>query len=153
MKRIIFILGMLCFGLNIQADKVLTEDQWNRIPQETRDHISQEKKVNEVSKWSNIGKEIGVTVNECLKAIESSAQRLSNTHLGRLAIGIVVWKLLYKDILGIVIGCVMIVFCIISWKRWYQGCKSGKDEDAAVVIVNIISNIVYFVAAMICFFS
>lgn len=40
----------------------------------------------------NLGKEIGVAVNETLKAVEDSAIRIADSNLGQTAITIVVWK-------------------------------------------------------------
>lgn len=47
-------------------------------------------------------KEIGVAVNETLKAVEDLAIRIPESNLGQTAITIVVWKLLYKEIAGVV---------------------------------------------------
>ena len=116
MKRLLFLFSVLFFGLNVQADRVLTEEQWNQLPSETREKINFQKSSESADKWANIGKQIGIAVNECLNAIEKSAQRISNTRLGRVAIGIVIWKLLYGDILQIVVGIFLLVLSIVSWR-------------------------------------
>ena len=155
MRKIILILICLfCFGLNIKADKVLTDEQWNNLPEETRSTITLENNAEKTSKWTNIGKEIGIAVNETLTAIESSAQRISETHLGRIAIGIVVWKLLYKDILQIVIGITLLILAIIYWNRAYKiiSAKDFNSYDDVIGGANIIACVVLLIAALICLF-
>lgn len=71
----------------------------------------------EVSEYANLGKEIGVAVNETLKAVEDSAIRIAESNLGQTAITIVVWKLLYKEIAGIVVGTILLgisVFMLLT---------------------------------------
>lgn len=80
--------------------------------------------IKEVSEYANLGKEIGVAVNETLKAVEDSAIRIQPG-----AITIVVWKLLYKEIAGIVVGTILLgisVFMLLTGR----GKLSKNDEDA-----------------------
>ena len=150
MKRLLFLFSVLFFGLNVQADRVLTEEQWNQLPSETREKINFQKNSESADKWANIGKQIGIAVNECLNAIEKSAQRISNTRLGRVAIGIVIWKLLYGDILQIVVGIFLLVLSVISWRRWQ---KATKDDDEAAFATNVVCHIVYFISSLVCLFA
>lgn len=85
--------------------------------------------IKEVSEYANLGKEIGVAVNETLKAVEDSAIRIAESNLGQTAITIVVWKLLYKEIAGIVVGTILLgisVFMLLTGR----GKLSKNDEDA-----------------------
>lgn len=67
------------------------------VPLETKTQIEKlttEKavkgEIKEVSEYANLGKEIGVAVNETLKAVEDSAIRIADSSLGQTAITIVV---------------------------------------------------------------
>lgn len=70
-----------------------------------------------------------MAVNETLKAVEDSAIRIADSNLGQTAITIVVWKLLYKEIAGVVIGIILLgisLFMLLTGR----GKLSKNDEDA-----------------------
>lgn len=94
-------------------------------------------------------KEIGVAVNETLKAVEDSAIRISESNLGQTAITIVVWKLLYKEIAGVVIGILLLgisLFLLIT------GRGKLSNEDAGGWI-SVVGGAVFFISSMICVFG
>lgn len=73
-----------------------------------------------------------MAVNETLKAVEDSAIRIADSNLGQTAITIVVWKLLYKEIAGVVIGIILLgisLFMLLTGR----GKLSKNDEDAGQV--------------------
>lgn len=78
------------------------------------------------SEYANLGKEIGVAVNETLKAVEDSAIRIADSSLGQTAITIVVWKLLYKEIAGVGILLLGISLFMLLTGR---GKLSKNDEE------------------------
>lgn len=136
----------------------ISQEDYNKLSSETKSQIEQittEKavkgEIKEVSEYANLGKEIGVAVNETLKAVEDSAIRISKSDLGQTAITIVVWKLLYKEIAGLVIGFVLLALCIymiITGKS-----KLSANDDDAGGWISIICGAVFFIASMICVFG
>lgn len=72
--------------LKVENLNGLTND---KLPSDTRtqiEKITTEKaikgEIKEVSEYANLGKEIGVAVNETLKAVEDSAIRIAESNLG-----------------------------------------------------------------------
>lgn len=55
-----------------------------------------------------LARKLAVAVNETLKAVEDSAIRIADSSLGQTAITIVVWKLLYKEIAGVIVGILLL---------------------------------------------
>lgn len=114
----------------------ISQEDYDKLPSDTRtqiEKITTEKaikgEIKEVSEYANLGKEIGVAVNETLKAVEDSAIRIADSNLGQTAITIVVWKLLYKEIAGVVIGIILLgisLFMLLTGR----GKLSKNDEDA-----------------------
>lgn len=105
----------------------------------------------EVSEYASLGKEIGVAVNETLKAVEDSAIRISESNLGQTAITIVVWKLLYKEIAGVVIGILLLgisLFLLITGRG-----KLSKDDEDAGGWISVVGGAVFFISSMICVFG
>ena len=137
-------LVILCLLMTIMSFSQvrLTQEQYNNLPEDVKSAIQSqvsrdneiENKVKTASKWAGYRKEIGTAVNECLKAVEGSAERISNTELGRVAIKLTVWKLLWKDIVGIALGLLVfltsvIIGCIIVRNGVKMIEKSEKNRD------------------------
>lgn len=90
-------------------------------------------------------------VNETLKAVEDSAIRIADSNLGQTAITIVVWKLLYKEIAGVVIGIILLgisLFMLLTGR----GKLSKNDEDAGGW-TSVVGGAVFFISSMICIFG
>lgn len=80
-KFLVFMLAML--WMSVAAFSQITQEDYDKLPNETRtqiEKITTEKaikgEIKEVSEYANLGKEIGVAVNETLKAVEDSAIRI-----------------------------------------------------------------------------
>ena len=104
-KFLVIMLAMLWMSVAAFSQITISQEDYDKLPSDTRtqiEKITTEKaikgEIKEVSEYANLGKEIGVAVNETLKAVEDSAIRIAESNLGQTAITIVVWKLLYKEI-------------------------------------------------------
>ena len=105
------------------------------------------------SDYASWGKEIGVAVNETLKAVEESSIRISKTEIGQSAIFILKWKFLYKDFLHIIVGSTLLIICIgliiyIIIRR--EPVNSfGNDQLTYAIIASAAT----FISSMIAIFS
>lgn len=73
-KFLVIMLAML--WMSVAAFSQITQEDYDKLPNETRtqiEKITTEKaikgEIKEVSEYANLGKEIGVAVNETLKAV------------------------------------------------------------------------------------
>ena len=149
MKKFILFFVLLVVPFSLMAEQhVLTEEQYLSLPKETREKLAIESTVNKYGEYAGLGKEIGIAINESLKAVEGSAERISKTDLGKTAITIVVWKVLYKDVLGIVVGTVLLSVSIVFVFRAIRKKKEEEDEDHYNIHMYIM-----VIAAIVCFFS
>lgn len=151
------IVAMLFMSVASFSQITISQEDYNRLPGETRtqiEKITTEKaikgEIKEVSEYASLGKEIGVAVNETLKAVEDSAIRISESNLGQTAITIVVWKLLYKEIAGVVIGILLGIslFLLITGRG-----KLSKDDEDAGGWISVVGGAVFFISSMICVFG
>ncbi len=69
------------------------------------------KKVSTYGKWVGAGKEIGIAINDSLSAITTQADNFSKTGVGRFTMWIVAYKVLGKDLIGVIVG----VPLLIAW--------------------------------------
>lgn len=80
-KFLVIMLAML--WMSVAAFSQISQEDYDKLPSDTRtqiEKITTEKaikgEIKEVSEYANLGKEIGVAVNETLKAVEDSAIRI-----------------------------------------------------------------------------
>ena len=156
-KFLVFMLAMLWMSVAAFSQITISQEDYDKLPGETRtqiEKITTEKaikgEIKEVSEYASLGKEIGVAVNETLKAVEDSAIRISESNLGQTAITIVVWKLLYKEIAG-VIGILLLgisLFLLITGRG-----KLSKDDEDAGGWISVVGGAVFFISSMICVFG
>lgn len=72
--------------MSVAAFSQISQEDYDKLPSDTRtqiEKITTEKaikgEIKEVSEYASLGKEIGVAVNETLKAVEDSAIRISES--------------------------------------------------------------------------
>lgn len=152
-KFLMLIVAMLFMSVASFSQITISQEDYDRLPGETRTQIEKAIKgeIKEVSEYASLGKEIGVAVNETLKAVEDSAIRISESNLGQTAITIVVWKLLYKEIAGVVIGILLLgisLFLLITGRG-----KLSKDDEDAGGWISVVGGAVFFISSMICVFG
>jgi hypothetical protein len=68
-----------------------------------------DKRIERYGKWVGLGNEIGVAVNGCLQALNSELVKLSETKIGKIAIFLVIWKVLYQDVVGLLVGIPILI--------------------------------------------
>lgn len=93
----------------------LTKDQLAQV--EAR---NMQQKVESYGKWVGIGHEVGTAVNESLVAITSNAQSFSQTAPGRVAMFLVIYKVIGHDILGVLVAAVLLVIGLPVWIWSYK---------------------------------
>lgn len=158
MKRILLILcGLLAFSAYSQV--TLSEEDFKKLPKEVQQQIRPDstviEKLEETSKAVSIGREIGTAVNETLTAVSDNVIRVAESNVGQTAIGIAMWKLLWKDILGIVAGTVLFGFSMYFGMRAIKKPAEDDNEDDVEVrrIISGIAMAVLFISSMCCAFG
>lgn len=77
-----------------------------------------------ISEYAELGKAIGSSVAEAAKAIGVAAKDFSDTWMGKVAIFMIVWKLMLGDIVSgasdIIIGGVWITAAVVIWNRYFR---------------------------------
>lgn len=158
-KLLFFLFGLFAFTAFSQV--TISEEEFQKLPESVQQQIRPEgevvQKMKETSKAVSIGKEIGTAVNETLTAVSDNVIKVADSDVGKTAISIAVWKLLYKDILGIVTGVILFGFSMFFVVRATK--KPDKDEDTddeSFTVRRVISGIaaaVLFTSSMIACFG
>lgn len=159
-------MAMICsvgmFGENVTISK----DCLKGLSTETREYIMDNSVEGNISseevdsEETSIGTEIGIAVNETFKAISDNTIKLAESNLGKSAIFMLSWKILYKDIIGLIVGFfLLITVAVIMVKVLNQINEVEKENDgdftatsAARVIIGCMVSLVFFISSMCCIF-
>jgi hypothetical protein len=142
---ILFFVALLtvAFTLNTSAqvtpEKVtinvndLTPEQRAKVEAQQRLEISNaqieelQKKIDTYGKWVGVGGEIGTAVKEGLSAVVDVADKFGKTDVGRFTMILIAWKVVGKDVVGIVLGLIFfITLTIIIVKVYKRVCMPRK---------------------------
>lgn len=156
MKKLLFLLfGLIVF--NVYSQVTITEEEFNKLPKEVQTQLRPDsvdvviEKLEKTSKAVSIGKEIGTAVNETLNAVSDNVIKIADSRAGRIAIGITIWKLVGKDIAGLVVGLILLGFCI--YFIFQAKKKLSADGEDGGGFVAVVASIIFFGASMICIFG
>lgn len=160
MKRLIFIfMAMVCSVGMFGQSVTISDDCLRNLPEETQRYV-REHAISNNDNDSSIGTEIGIAVNETFKAISDNTIKLAESNLGKSAIFMLSWKILYKDIIGLIVGIfLLIAVAVITVKVLNQIEKTEKENDgdftntsAAKVLIGCITSFIFFISSMCCIF-
>lgn len=80
-----------------------------------------------VSKWVGIGREVGIATKEGLNAVVDTAERFGSTKVGTFVMVMIAWRIMAKDVLGVVLGIPLLFAGIGLWvyiaKRLFFGYR------------------------------
>lgn len=152
-------MAMVCsvgiFGQSV----TISDDCLRNLPEETQRYV-REHAVSNNDDDSSIGTEIGIAVNETFKAISDNTIKLAESNLGKSAIFMLSWKILYKDIIGLIVGFFLLITVAVIMVKVLNQIKETDeknngdftDTSAARVIIGCITSIIFFIASMCCIF-
>lgn len=156
MRKLLFILfGLLAF--NAYSQVTVSQEDFDKLPEEIQQQISKAdttnvvQKLEETSKAVSIGKEIGTAVNETLTSVGDNVIKIAESGVGQTAIGIAAWKLLWKDVVGIIVGLILLGFCIYFALQAKRKLSANSSDGGGIVSIAVAA--VFFMASMCCIFG
>jgi len=108
MKNLFLVFVLLFACSTLYAQETITVNKED-LPKDLLEKIELENKVETYGSWIGLGKEIGTAVDSSLSALTENSVKLSETDIGKTAIFIVVWKLLWIDILQLIVGFILLI--------------------------------------------
>lgn len=153
-------MAMICSMGMFGQSVTISDDCLKNLPEETQKYVIKNAVVSDDNDDSSIGTEIGIAVNETFKAISDNTIKLAESDLGKSAIFILAWKLLYKDIIGLIVGLFLliavavIIVKVLSQIKETEEKNNGDftDTSAARVYIGCITFVIFFIASMCCIF-
>ena len=84
-------------------------------------------------KWIGIGKEIGAATRDGLSAVVDQAERFGSTKVGTFVMVMIAWKIMAKDVLGVVLGIPLLMAGVVMWvwvmKRMFWGYRVLEKQE------------------------
>lgn len=124
-----------------QQPKEMVTVEKSKLPSDLIAQIEQDNlkaKIEQYGSWVGIGKEVGVAVNEGLQAVSANAAEFAQTDIGKLTITVIVWKVVGREILGVMIGVpLLLLVFFIFWRCWrsifwgkliFEGARDEKGH-------------------------
>lgn len=127
MKRILAIALVLLATVPLSADdqqgeevvsvpkSILTKEQAGKLAE-----YNFAKKVETYGKWVGVGHEVGVAVNEGLSAVTTQANSFASTPVGKWTMAVIVFKVVGKDIIGLLFAIGVIAVGLPAWIWSYR---------------------------------
>jgi uncharacterized protein YxeA len=134
MKKIIFFLLALTVSMFTVAQTNLSQSEFQKLPVEVQQQIlsvkqnaTTDQQIENIGKWVGLGKEVGLAVNESLSAVTKTASDFAETDLGKLTVGLVIWKVVGHDILQISFGLLWLILIFgISGFVYHKYAKTRR---------------------------
>lgn len=127
MKTISYIILITVLSCNIFAQQVETVTvDISKLSPEARAEIESRKqiqKIQQYGEWVGLGKEIGIAVDSSLASVTDRAAAFADTDMGKVTMGVLVYKIVGKDLMKIIVGCCLIItYTIIMIFFTYRNC-------------------------------
>lgn len=84
--------------------------------------------IEQIGEWAGKGREVGVAVNEALKAITTNTVEFSKTDLGKYTMFLVAWKVMGRDFVQLIISFLSFLIFAPFWIWSFK--KHCLKEDA-----------------------
>lgn len=130
MKRLFALLMLIALPLTAQDTSTVS------VPRSTLTKQQQSIVETKSNTYIGMGHEVGVAVNEALGAVTEQAGKFGETKLGKLTMGIVVWKILGHDILGFIWGFLLMLIgtpiLVWSYRKYFARhilIKDGPNKE------------------------
>ena len=86
-----------------------------------------QEKADKYGKWVGIGHELGTAVNESLSSVTSNANAFSQTGVGKITIALVVYKVVGKELIGVMLGLLFFFVGVPIWVwAFYRNCITHR---------------------------
>lgn len=127
---------------------------FKNLPEEIQKYVRENAVVSDDN--PSIGTEIGMAVNETFKAISDNTIKLAESDLGKSAIFMLSWKIIYKDIIELAVGIFLLITVAIIMVKVLNQIKNTEekyggeftDTSVARVIIGCITSFILFITSM-----
>lgn len=136
MKKI-FILMMLMFCTIGFAQQVTVDlsklgpDARNAVIETNKKANEPAESVNTAKEWAGVAQGIGESVKELCKSLNVEVNSFIQTPAGKLLVFVLLWKLLFANLIASLMFILVAIACVISWKHfhWNQDYTNAKGVE------------------------
>lgn len=134
------LIGLLfCSAVAVAAESS-DGDKLVTVPQKyvSSEGLQHQTTVDGVSQWVGIGREVGIATREGLESVVDVSQKFGGTQVGRFVMFMVAWRVLGKQLLGVVLGIPIWIAGVAMWvysmRRFFWGWQviTRRNADKSV---------------------
>ena len=134
MKKLLLPIILLMVSFNVMALQVDTSGLSDEQHAQLALTAAQMKTATDVTpqvakEWAEVGQAIGIGLVATASELGMSVDKLMTTTTGKLAVGVIIYKVAGKDIIGILFGLVWLCIAIPIWIFFWATRGSRKLED------------------------
>lgn len=115
----LLLVGVLLGGV-IDTDGLSPTQEAELQLQVERMRNSQTPTVDDVKEYAALGHEIGSAIASTAKELGVAAEEFAHTSVGKITIGLIVWKLIGNDLLQAVVGCSFFLVTMTLWAKYFK---------------------------------
>ena len=151
MKKLLLTILLLMFSFNVMANSGinmsgLSEEQKAQLALQAAQMKTATSVTPQVAKeWADVGQAIGVGLVATATELGMGVDQLMTTTTGKLAVGVIIYKVAGKDIIGTIFGLLWLIVTISLWSYFYatrgsrtlvlhETYEKGKREDGKTSI-------------------
>ena len=136
MKKLLLPIILLMFSFNVMAKEVnmsgLTEEQQAQIMLTAAKMKSATDVTPQVAKeWAEVGQALGVGLVATASELGMSVDKLMTTTTGKIAISVIIYKVVGKDIIGILFGLLWLAIMISLWV-YFWATRGSRHLDSII---------------------
>lgn len=133
-------LGLL-MGSGVALQNTNDNDEFVTVPkryvsQEGLNHQKAPSAPVAISQYLGLGREIGEATKEGLNAVVDVAEKFGSTKVGTFVMVMIAWKIVAKDVLGVVLGIPVLIGGICLWiylgKRLFFGYRVIEKREGKI---------------------
>jgi hypothetical protein len=137
MKKLMVVL-LMCAALGAQTPPA-TEEMVT-VPRKyvSSEGLNQAKSSSAISPYLGMGREIGEAVKGGLESVVDVSNRFADTPVGKFTLFMVAWKVIGRDLLGVVLGLPLYILGICLWvsfmrRMFFERWVTVRNEEGKKV--------------------
>lgn len=132
--------GLLVCSVVAEAAESSDGDKFVTVPQKyvSSEGLQHQSAAGGASQWVGIGREVGIATREGLESVVDVSQKFGGTQVGRFVMFMVAWRVLGKQLLGVVLGIPIWIAGVAMWvysmRRFFWGRQviTRRNADKSV---------------------
>ena len=126
-RILMLVLALVAFSVPVYAEKLevygLTEEQAAKLrldAAQMKNKTDPGKVSDRMAEYAEIGQKYGVALAATAKELGIAADEILNTTVGKIALILIVWKVMGEDLIGLLVGVPYLIIGFLAWGYMFR---------------------------------